>query len=262
MVAGSEKLMSPNRLRELATSGTAVGAWCTLPTAAVSETVALTGPDYVCIDCQHGLVDYAAMVMMLHGMARTGVTSIVRVAGHDPAVIGKVLDAGADAVIVPMVEDAEQAARVAAACRYPPRGTRSYGPVRASAVVGSGDVDVLNDHVMCFVMIETEAGVENADEICATPGVDGVYIGPADLAVSFGERPGGLIPGRHADAVARVLDCCRNHGIIPAIHAYDGATARRYAAMGFRMVTFGVDLRLLRDSVARELAAARDEVTG
>ena len=111
--------------------------------------------------------------------------------------------------------------------------------------------------MLCLVMIETEQGVANADEICSTPGVDGVYIGPADLAISLGERPGGLVPGRHTEAVEHVLDRCNAHGIIPAIHSYDGATANRYAAMGFRMVTVGIDLRLLHAAVVNELRAAR-----
>jgi 4-hydroxy-2-oxoheptanedioate aldolase len=156
-----------------------------------------------------------------------------------------------------MVNDRTQAEYVASACRYAPRGIRSYGPVRAAATVGSAETDVLDAHVLCLVMIETEQGVANADEICSTPGIDGVYIGPADLAISLGERPGGLIPGRHLESVERVLDRCNAHGIIPAIHSSDGATARRYAAMGFRMVTVGVDLRLLRAAVANELRDAR-----
>jgi 4-hydroxy-2-oxoheptanedioate aldolase len=246
-----------NRLREATASGTAFGAWCTVPSGAVSEQLALTDPDYVCIDCQHGLIDYADMVAMLQAMARTDVTAVVRVVSHDHAVIGKVLDAGADAVIVPMVNDRAQAEHVASACRYAPVGVRSYGPIRAAVTIGSNEPDVLAAHVLCLVMIETEQGVENADEICSTPGIDGVYIGPADLAVSLGERPGGLLPGRHTEAVEHVLERCNAHGIIPAIHSYDGATANRYAAMGFRMVTVGVDLRLLRAAVANELRAAR-----
>jgi 4-hydroxy-2-oxoheptanedioate aldolase len=246
-----------NRLREAATKGTAFGVWCTVPSGAVTEQLALTDLDYVCIDCQHGLVDYADMLVMLQAMARTKVTSVVRVVSHDHAMIGKVLDAGADAVIVPMVNDRAQAEYVASACRYAPRGIRSYGPVRANATVGSAETDVLDAHVLCLVMIETEQGVANADEICSTPGIDGVYIGPADLAISLGERPGGLIPGPHSEAVRHVLDRCNAHRIIPAIHSYDGATARRYADMGFRMVTVGVDLRLLRAGVANELGDAR-----
>ena len=249
------------RLRRIAAAPTrtetAFGAWCTLPSSVITEQLALTDPDYICIDCQHGLVDYSDMLAMLQAMARTDVTSVVRVVSHDTGAIGKVLDAGADGVIVPMVNDRAQAERVASACRYAPLGIRSYGPVRANATVGSADADTLNRHVLCIVMIETEEGVGNADEICSTSGVDGVYIGPADLAISLGERPGGLIPGRHTEAVEHVLRCCQRNNIIPGIHAYDGATARRYADMGFRMVTTGVDLGLLRDAVSNQLGDAR-----
>src|SRR3954451_17688749 len=120
--------VTANRLRDVASRETAFGAWCTIPSGAVAEQLALTDPDYVCIDCQRGLIDYADMVAMLHGMARTGVTSVVRVVAHDHAAIGKVLDAGADAVIVPMVNDGAEAEYVASACRYAPAGVRSYGP--------------------------------------------------------------------------------------------------------------------------------------
>jgi 4-hydroxy-2-oxoheptanedioate aldolase len=246
-----------NRLRDAAISGTAFGVWCTIANGAVVEQIALNDPDYVCIDCQHGLIDYVGMLAMLQAMARTDVTSVVRVVSHDHATIGKVLDAGADAVIVPMVNDRGQAEYVASACRYAPRGIRSYGPARSNATLGSVDTEVLDAHVLCLVMIETEQGVANADEICSTPGIDGVYIGPSDLAISLGERPGGLIPGRHTEAVEHVLDRCNAHGIIPAIHSYDGLTARSYADMGFRMVTVGIDLRLLRAAVANELRDAR-----
>jgi 4-hydroxy-2-oxoheptanedioate aldolase len=246
-----------NRLRDAVANGTAFGAWCTIPSGVVTEQLALTDLDYVCIDCQHGLIDYTGMLGMLQAMARTNVTSVVRVVSHDHATIGKVLDAGAGAVIVPMVNDRAQAEYVASACRYAPRGIRSYGPARATATVGSADTEVLDAHVMCLVMIETEQGVANADEICSTPGIDGVYIGPSDLAISLGERPGGLIPGRHTEAVRHVLDRCNAHRIVPAIHSYDGTTARRYSDMGFRMVTVGVDLRLLRAAVTNELRDAR-----
>ncbi len=249
--------MTENRVRRVASDATAFGVWCTVPSGVIAEQLALLDPDYVCIDCQHGLIDHAAMVQMLQAMARTGVATVVRVPGHDASVIGKALDAGADAIVVPMVNTRDEAAHVASACRYAPAGIRSYGPVRATATIGSADTATLDAHVMCFVMIETEEGVANADEICSTPGVDGVYIGPADLAISLGETPGGLIPGRHTEAVEHVLDRCGAHGIVPAIHSYDGGNAARYAAMGFRMVTVGVDLRLLRAAVAHELETAQ-----
>jgi len=249
--------MTDNRLRRVVSTGTAFGVWCTVPSGVVAEQLSLLDPDYVCIDCQHGIIDQREMVHMLQAMARTGVTTVVRVPGHDVGAIGKALDGGADAIVVPMVNTRDEAAHVASACRFAPTGIRSYGPVRATATVGTADIATLDAHVLCFVMIETEQGVANADEICSTPGVDGVYIGPADLAISLGETPAGLIPGRHTEAVEHVLDRCRAHGIIPAIHSYDGASAARYAAMGFRMVTVGVDLRLLRAAVAHELEAAR-----
>lgn len=256
-----DQLPSPraNRLRDRSRSAVALGAWCAIPSASTAEFAAAAGPDYICIDCQHGLVDYSALVPMLQVLSRFSTTAVVRVGGHDPAMIGKVLDAGAEAVIVPMVEDSADAARIAAACRYPPLGTRSYGPTRASLLFGA-TVTSLSDHVLCLAMIETERGLLNAEEIVATPGIDGIYVGPSDLAISLGETPApNLIPGKHADAVQHILDVCLAHGAIPGIHAYEGVVARGYIEMGFRMVTCAGDSRLVRDGVARELRAARAE---
>ncbi|TQC45203.1 2,4-dihydroxyhept-2-ene-1,7-dioic acid aldolase [Rhodococcus sp. WS4] len=245
-----------NRLRERARAGVAYGMWCSIPAPVIAEFSGMADPDYVCIDCQHGFVDYSGLVPMLQAMARFDVTAVVRVSSQDPADIGRVLDAGAEAVIVPMVETSEEAAAVAAACRFPPRGTRSYGTTRATAMLGS-DIDVLNAHVVCLVMIETEKGLGNIDAILTTPGVDGVYVGPTDLAISLGERPSDAGRGRHTQAIEHILDRCRVHRTIAGIHGYDRAAARRYSEMGFQMVTCAGDLPLLRSGLAGELAAVR-----
>ena len=250
--------MTDNRLRRVASTGTAFGVWCTVPSGVVAEQLALLDPDYVCIDCQHGHHRSSERWCTCSRPWRAPASRPSCVCpAMTPASIGKALDAGADAIVVPMVNTRDEAAHVASACRFAPTGIRSYGPVRANTTVGTADIAALDAHVSCLVMIETEQGVANADEICSTPGVDGVYIGPADLAISLGETPAGLIPGRHTEAVEHVLDRCRAHGIIPAIHSYDGASAARYAAMGFRMVTVGVDLRLLRAAVSHELETAQ-----
>jgi 4-hydroxy-2-oxoheptanedioate aldolase len=211
----------------------------------------------VCIDGQHGLIGYDVMWPMLQALRGTGATPLVRVPFNDTSAICKALDAGAEAVIVPMVNSAEEARQAAAACRYPPDGVRSYGPVRAGLLLGNDPVTV-NREILCLVMIETVRAVEAADAICATAGVDGVYVGPADLAVSMSGTLGAIGSREHADAIDTIRNACARHGIIAGIHTSGGAEARRHASAGFAMCTLTTDAALLRARVREELAAARD----
>ena len=241
--------------RRWSEGATAFGVWCSLPSPATAELFSLSGFDYVCIDTQHGLVGPDALWPMLQAAARTDATLLVRVSANDPAAIGRALDAGAGGVIVPLVESSAEAASAAAACRFPPTGRRSFGTVRANAFQPI-DPAVANDTVVCIVMIETVAGVEHADEICATGGVDAVYIGPSDLAISMGESPTST-SANHAAALAAVLRAGERHGTPVGIHASAGEAARRYSAQGFRMCTVTSDVALLKRGAVAELTAAR-----
>lgn len=239
----------PNRLRDrLSGGGNATGLSCVLGDAQIAEEFTMAGYDYVYLDQQHGLIPAERLVPMLRALAQGAATPLVRVAGNDPTLIGQALDAGAEGVIVPMVEDADAAARAAAACRYFPDGTRSWGPIRATHGLG-GDPATVNGQVMCLVMIETAAGVADVDAIVATPGVDGVYIGPADLSVSLGGAPTGIEaatdPALH-DAVRAIREACARHGKVTAI---TGTPAKRHAE-GFGMVTAGSDIGFIRASLA------------
>src|ERR687886_2556552 len=145
-----------NPLREVWAEGrTAFGLWAAIPSSFSAELVAGAGADYVCVDQQHGVVDYASMVPMLQAIGAAGAAPITRGLSNDPYRIMKALDAGALGVIVPLVNNAGEATRAVAACRYPPHGIRSYGPIRASSVIGSRDPDDLAGEVMCIVMVET-----------------------------------------------------------------------------------------------------------
>lgn len=256
--------MSENLLRQhFAAGGNAIGGWCTTPSALNAEILAIEGFDYVCIDCQHGLVGYDSMVPMLASVSRTGVTPMVRVPFNDTPWMGQAFDAGAEAVIIPMVNGREDAERAAAACRYPPAGVRSFGPVRAGLYLNQAAPVEVNQQVMCFVMIETVEAVENADEICAAAGVDGVYVGPADLAISMGVAFGvDEMPQAHTDAVAHVAEVCADHRIIAGTHTGSGADARRAIESGFRMATVSTDAALFRQAAAAHLAEARGGDTG
>jgi 4-hydroxy-2-oxoheptanedioate aldolase len=249
--------MSRNELKARWVDGeTTYGMWSVTGSTFVAELMALEGPDYVCLDIQHGLIGYDAFLACLYGLARTGSTPVVRVPANDGGWIGKVLDAGAEVVIVPMIETAEQAEQAVRSCRYFPQGNRSVGPVRAAQTLG-GDPDVANREVACLLMIETALGVANAAEICSVPGVDGIYVGPGDLALTYGLPPTLTPqPGPHADGIWAVRDECLRNGIVAGVQCRNAAGARRMQAEGFRMLTVATDAHLIRSAVRSELAEA------
>jgi len=248
-----------NQLRQLLAAGSsAVGAWCSTPSPFVVELLTAEPVDYVVLDCQHGLVELAHLAPMLAAV-RPGVTPLVRVSAIDPAAIGKALDMGAAGVIVPYVESAAEAEVAVAACRYPPRGRRSYGPTRAGLALGN-DPAVLGAHPLCFVMVETPAGVARATDICSVEGLDGVYIGPADLAIGLGVPLAEISTSPvHLAALDEVRAACRAAGLYVGIHTNGGADARARFAAGFQFCSLATDGALLRAALHRELGAARAE---
>ena len=240
-------------LRDLWRQGeAAVGGWLAIPSAVPAEAMARAGFDYVCVDLQHGAVGYADAVNMIQAILLGGSRPIARAPWNEPGIIGKVLDAGAEAVIVPMVNTAEEAEAAVAACRYPPDGARSHGPTV---------VDWAADHVACIPMVETAEALRNLDGILAVPGVDAIYVGPSDLSISLGLPPGNNDDApAFADALEQVVAGCAAAGVVAGIQSTGSLTPKRLAA-GFRMVTVTTDLVAMRKGVASELAEAREEDT-
>jgi len=240
--------MSVNLRDRLEAGGTAaIGLWASIPSALTAEAAALAGPDYVVCDQQHGALDPATLMAMLTAIAGVGVPPLVRVARNDPFAIGQALDLGAGGVIVPMVESGEEAARAVSASRYAPEGTRSFGALRAGA----------GDRPLCLVMIETRRGLENAAEIAATPGLDGIYVGPSDLALSLGLQP--TIRLEHPpvlEALAVIHAACADAGVIAGVHCL-AAEDVPMQAEHFAMVTAGGDTLLLQGAAAAALRVAR-----
>jgi 4-hydroxy-2-oxoheptanedioate aldolase len=238
--------MRQNSLRAIwAQQGAALGGWLTVPSSVSAEVMAHCGFDWVCVDLQHGLIDYSEMVQMLQGISSTATVPLVRVPWNEPGIIGKCLDAGAWGIIVPMVNSREEARAAVSACRYAPAGTRSYGPLRANYYAGSDYFDRANDEVTCIVMVETQVAVDNVDEIVSTPGVDAVYVGPADLSVTLGLPPApDQTDQSFTDALDRVIDACHRHDVIPGI-AGNAQTAVKRLQQGFRLVEVASDMRLL-----------------
>ncbi len=180
---------------------------------------------------------------------------LTRVAANVSWMIGKALDAGALGVIVPLVEDGIAAAAAVAACRFAPRGTRSYGPTRAQLFDRPETPRGFED-VLCFVMVETELGLRNVDEIARTPGLDGIYIGPSDLTLGLGHATlAGPESPQLNGPLEQIAAACRRNGIIAGIHCVDGASAGRLAKRGFQLVTCFKDTTLIANAALREVAS-------
>jgi len=235
-----------------------IGAWLSLANTHTAEMMANAGFDWLCVDLQHGLLDYGDLRHMLPAIATTETTPIVRVSGNDPKEIMKVLDAGAMGVIVPLVNNREEAQAAISACRYPPAGTRSFGPIRAALYGGRGYAADANEEIACIVMIETKQGIDNLESIVTTPGLGGVYIGPSDLGLSLGLPPrGDSDDPLHVATVGKILASCKRHHVPAGIHTGGLAYTRLRLEAGFDFVTLGSDAGFMMQAVASELAAAR-----
>lgn len=233
--------------QKLARKATVYGAACYLGNPLTAEMLAQVDLDYIYIDQQHGFTSFETLVSMLRAVDRSFIAPIVRVRANDNGLIGQALDAGADGVIVPMVNTRKDAERAVAACRYSPEGNRSFGPIRSSMTIG-GNPSEVNERISCFIMIETREGLANVDEIAATPGLTGIYIGQADLAVSLGLNPELRIqPGAHEDAIQSILSACRNSGIAAGLSG-DGHVM---SSLGFRMITIGSDQGFIASGIER-----------
>jgi 4-hydroxy-2-oxoheptanedioate aldolase len=232
------------------------GAWCTIPSPWTAEVAARSGHDWVCIDTQHGLIGYDVMLPMLQAVTAGGAPSFVRVQWNEPGTIMKALDAGAGGVIVPMVNSVEEARTVVGACRYPPEGYRSMGPTRARTLGGEWRLPI------CVVMIETVEAVKRADEILAVPGVDAVFVGPSDLAVSAGLDSS--YEGRHPehrrmiDAVAR---SAKAHGVVAGIMCGSAEVAAQWHKVGYQMLALESDTRLLAAATEQIVAKSKKLTT-
>jgi len=236
---------------------TTFGVWGTLDSAFAAELIAAEGPDYLCLDQQHGIIGLDSAVAMLQAVRGSATAPVVRVPNHDPALIGQALDIGAAGVIVPMVGTPAEAEALVRAFRYQPHGVRSYGPARAAMTLGGTPRTGLSD-VACILMLETAGALEHVEAIAALDGVDALFVGPADLslALGFDAAPAWGEPALD-DALARVVAACREHGIVAGIQCGDGASARRHQELGFRMITVATDASVLARAVRDELAAAR-----
>jgi 4-hydroxy-2-oxoheptanedioate aldolase len=216
------------------------------------------GWDTLTIDLQHGVVDYPAMVTMLQAISTTPTVPIVRVPWLEPGILMKTLDAGAYGLICPMVNTREDAQKLVAYTSYAPRGTRSFGPVRALLYGGADYYEHADRTIVRFAMIETAQALDNLDAILAVEGLDAVYIGPSDLSISLGCKPSFDEPEpKAAQAIDHILARARHHGIVAAIHNGTPEAARARIEKGFQLVTVSSDARLIAAGAQQILSKMR-----
>jgi 4-hydroxy-2-oxoheptanedioate aldolase len=251
--------MRENRLRTLwKQDQAAVNGWLAVPNSFSAEVMAHQGWDSLTIDMQHGVIDYAAMVTMLQAISTTPTVPVVRVPWLEPGIIMKSLDAGAYAVICPMVSTREDAQKLVAYTHYAPRGTRSFGPVRASLYGGPDYPQHANDTIVAFAMIETAQALDNLDTILSVEGLDAIYIGPSDLSLALGCKPDFDNPEpKAAQAIEHILERAQAHGVVAGVHNGVPEVARARAAKGFRFVTVSSDSRLMAAGSQQILKAMR-----
>lgn len=238
----SSAVESLGELRARLAKGPVCNGWLMLRDLFAAELMAASGWDSLTIDLQHGLHDYGSMLATLQALRASGVPILARVPWNEPGIVGKVLDAGLSGLICPMVNTARDAEALVSASRYAPLGARSNGPLRAAAIFGNDYQPRANDEVVVLPQVETKEAVDNLDAILAVPGIDGVYIGPSDLALTLGLPP--VFDPEDAamlDIFSRVAQTAKAAGRIAAIHCQSPAYAVRMMGIGFGLVTVGSD---------------------
>lgn len=216
----------------------AINSWLTIPSSWVAELVANTGYDAVTIDMQHGLVGYQTAVEMLRAISTTDAVPMVRVPWNEPAIIMRILDAGAYGIICPMINNKRETEEFVRACRYPPHGFRSYGPLRASVYGGEDYYKHANEEVLTIAMIETVEGLENLEEILGVPGLDGLYIGTVDLSISLGLKGlGDLEDIDLMSALIKIKEATDKSGHIMGMHSQNPLTTEKIVGIGFNLIT-------------------------
>ncbi len=240
--------MRKKKIKKIFADGKAViNGWLQIPNSFSAEVMAHQGWDSLTIDMQHGVVDYPNALQMLQAISTTDVVPMARVNWNEPGQIMKILDAGAYGIICPMVSNREEAEKFVQACLYPPLGYRSFGPIRGLLYGGPDYGKNANNEILKFAMIETKEALDKLDEIMSTPGLDGIYIGPADLSLAVGQEPG--FDRGEKDPVypyiMKILDHAKKNNIIPGIHNATPEYAEKMIKKGFQLVTVGADQRFM-----------------
>ena len=257
--------MTTNKLKKIWDKNNyALNGWVSINNPFSAEIMSRQNYDTLTIDMQHGLIDYSDLIGILQAITGSGVMPIVRVPWLDPAYIMKSLDAGAEGIICPMINNKQEAEQFVSFMKYPPLGNRSFGPTRQNVVNGTDYFKNANNNVLCIAMIETDEAMKNLNEIISTDGLDAVYIGPADL--TLGTTQGRLPPGMDREEeemierIKNILSVSKKLGKRACLHCVKTSYAIQAIKWGFDLVTLNSDTRLLASSAADSINEFRNGV--
>jgi 4-hydroxy-2-oxoheptanedioate aldolase len=241
-----------------AAGGAVVNGWLGIPSSISAENMAQAGWDSLTVDLQHGLVDYQTGVGMMQAVCTTSTMPLCRVPWNEPGIIMKMLDAGAMGVICPMINSRAECEAFVGACRYAPAGYRSVGPTRAAWWGGADYLKEANNQIVTMAMIETRKALDNLDEILGVPGLDGIYVGPADLGLSLGKEPrGDHTDPFMVDMIRHILEAARKHNLHAGLHCASTAYAKQAIGWGYQFVTILADNALLMNAAKTTVAEMR-----
>ncbi|WP_160012284.1 HpcH/HpaI aldolase/citrate lyase family protein [Rhizobium sp. 18055] len=229
-----------------APNGAKRGTWIHSTSMLGAEMLAMSNWDFLTIDLQHSLSDYSDLVSLIAVTTSHGTPTLARVPSLEPAIIGRVLDAGASGIICPMINSAEDAKSFVGACAYPPNGKRSFGPIRAKLIWGDNYLQKVDSEIAKFAMIETREGLEAVDAIANTKGISGLFVGPNDLALALGFSPS--MDTEQPELLAafdRVAAAAKSAGIVCGMACESPQYTVRMIARGYRYFNISSDLRMM-----------------
>ncbi len=254
--------MRKNKLKQIwSEGGSVINGWLHISASWSAELMAHAGYDSLTIDLQHGFHNMETVLAMLQAISTTETVPLVRVPWNEPVMAQRLLDAGTYGVICPVVETREECEKFIGACRYFPIGYRSKGPTRANVYGGADYAQHANEEIVTMAMIETAKAVENLDEICSVEGLDALFVGPGDLALTMGSSQGiDLTEPELVAALDKILAAAQRHNLIAGIFCASPQYAREMLEKGWQFITVSSDSRLLSSAARRSIAMVRDEV--
>ncbi len=251
--------MRENKVRTiLKQGGTVVNGWLGIPSSMAAENMAQANWDSLTVDLQHGLVDYQTAISMFQAITTTPTIPLARVPWLEPGIIMKLLDAGAYGIVCPMINSREECEAFVGACRYAPDGYRSFGPVRAAWYAGADYWQHANETVLTMAMIETKKAVDSIDDILSVPGLDAIYVGPSDLSLSIGCKPGFPPEDKAVELIKVIADAAKRHGIYAGIHCGSTAMGKQMVEMGYQFITMLADNAFLAAAAKKAVAEMRE----
>ena len=239
-------MFNSNILNKFKQNKVVINGWLSIPNSMTAEAMSRIGWDTLTIDMQHGQNDYLTSISMLQAISNSSTIPFVRVPWNEPGIIMKTLDAGVCGIISPMINNKKDCENFISYSYYPPIGKRSFGPMRAQIIYGSDYYKNANSQIVTLAMIETEEAVKNIDEILSVKNLTGVYIGPADMSVSYGMQPKFDVKEDPIYSnIKYIVKKTKEYGKIAGIHNGSTNYAKEMISLGYQFVTISSDFRAM-----------------